>query len=260
MRQDHAEPSTASLQTPVADVHARSAAPVAHTAAVREMFDRISPTYDLLNRGLSLGLDVAWRRRAVRELLRALPAGDVLDLCAGTLDLSAEICRTDVTRHVHAVDLSPEMLARGAGKVNPARVSTQVGDATSLAIESRSLAGAISGFGVRNTTQPAAVASEMLRVLVPGGRFVTLEFFRPTRTVTRAFHATYASVLLPSVGRMVSGDRGAYDYLARSMAGFLTRTEYESTLERAGFTAVRGYDLLFGIASIVSAEKPVVQS
>src|SRR5581483_2719907 len=117
-------------------------------------------------------------------------------------------------------------------------------------------AAVICGFGMRNLGDPARGAREVRRVLAPGGVFVTLELFRPTRLVTRGFHAAYARIVLPSVGGLVSGDPGAYRYLARSMAGFLTRGDYEATLRHADFARTSAFDLTLGVASVVRGEAP----
>lgn len=241
--------------TPVADVRARSAVAGEHARAVRAMFDRISLTYDALNRALSLGIDARWRRAAVRALLENLPPGELLDLCAGTLDLSAEVCRQDETRKVHAVDFSASMLARGARKVDPARVRTHVADVCALPFAAGTFAGALVGFGVRNLADPARALEAWRRVLVPSGRLVTLEFFRPTRVLSIALHRAYNSTLVPLVGGALSGERGAYAYLARSMEGFLSRVEYEALLAAHGFRVLEGRDLFpGGVASLVVAE------
>lgn len=224
-----------------------------HGGAVRAMFDRISPTYDLLNRVLSAGIDGVWRRRALAEL-GSLPEGPILDLCAGTLDLTALAVARFPGRAVTAADFAPEMLERGRSKAPGATLV--VADAQALPFENASFAAALCGFGMRNLTSPAAGVREARRVLRPGGVFVTLEFFRPVSAAARAFHKAYASYVLPAVGGIVSGDRAAYAYLARSMEGFLTRREYEGLLRDAGFGAVRGFDLFPGIASIVRAEVP----
>jgi ubiquinone/menaquinone biosynthesis methyltransferase len=241
--------------TPRPDLASREGAAEEHASGVRAMFDRIAPTYDALNRTLSFGIDTRWRARAVETLFESLPDGPILDLCAGTLDLSLAIARRAPDREVVAVDLSPEMLARGEAKVRGLRVERRVGDATALDLEDGRFAAVIAGFGIRNVTRPELAAREAMRVLKPGGRFVTLEFFRPERAVTRVFHATYATALLPTVGGLVSRDRAAYRYLAESMKGFLSREAYEAILASERFVNVRGRDLLLGIASVVSGDR-----
>lgn len=219
-----------------------------HGEAVRAMFDRIAPTYDALNRVMSLGVDVRWRKRAVHELEKA-PPGPILDLCAGTLDLSKLVCERMPERELTAGDFSAEMLELGRAKAPRAR--RVVCDAMDLPFPDASFAGIIAGFGIRNVSNTQLAAREARRVLSNGGLFVTLEFFRPESLRAKAFHGVYARAVLPTVGAAISGERSAYAYLAESMKGFLTRPAYEEVLRDAGFQHVRGYDLLLGIASIV---------
>jgi ubiquinone/menaquinone biosynthesis methyltransferase len=238
---------------PIADVRARRGDGGAHGNAARRMFDRIAPTYDTINRVLSAGIDARWRARTVAPLVGG-PPGPVLDLCAGTMDLTALVARARPEARIVAVDFSSAMLDRGRSKAPGAEIV--VGDVAALPFGDGEFAAVVCGFGMRNLADPRAGAREVLRVLRPGGVFVTLELFQPSRLATRAFHKAYARVVLPTLGGLLSGDRGAYEYLARSMAGFLTRREYESALTEVGFTAVHGFDLTLGVASIVRAEVP----
>jgi ubiquinone/menaquinone biosynthesis methyltransferase len=236
---------------PIADVHARRGEEGAHGSAARQMFDRIAPTYDTVNHVMSAGIDRGWRARTVAQLAGGLP-GPVLDLCAGTMDLTALVAEARPHDRIVAVDFSAAMLERGRSKVP--RAETVVGDAAALPFADGEFAAVVCGFGMRNLSDPSVGAREVLRVLRPGGAFVTLELFRPSRLVTRAFHQAYARLVMPALGGWLSGDRGAYEYLARSMAGFLRRREYEGVLANVGFSRVHGFDLTLGVASIVRAE------
>lgn len=242
---------------PIPAVAERHGHEAAHGDAVRAMFDRIAPTYDLLNRVLSAGLDTRWRTRAIAEMMPA-PEGELLDLCAGTLDLAAEIERTYPSRRVVAVDFAADMLARGKGKTR--RTEVIVGDAMALPFESGRFSAVICGFGLRNLSDTRKGIAEAMRVLAPGGRLVILEFFRPDRgpraAVTRAFHGGFAKVVLPLAGKVVANDGDAYGYLARSMASFLTRAELEGIFRDAGMRSIHGEDLTLGVASIVAGTKP----
>lgn len=234
----------------IPELAARAPAGAGHARAVRGMFDRISPTYDLLNRLLSFGIDRRWRDRALDVLGAALPEGPVLDSCAGTLDLSAGIARRWPDRLLVPGDFARDMLLAGRSKLDR-RARPVVCDAMRLPFRDARFAGVTCGFGMRNLADPRLGVQEAHRVLAPGGVFVVLEFFRPTSLPTRLFHALYARVVLPFVGRLVSGDGQAYGYLSRSMRGFLSRSEFEQSLREAGFRSVRGVDLTFGVASLV---------
>jgi ubiquinone/menaquinone biosynthesis methyltransferase len=238
---------------PIAELRARAGREARHGSAARGMFDRIAPTYDLLNRVLSAGIDGRWRARAMAELEHAR-SGPVLDLCAGTMDLAAMIARARPLERIVAVDFSAAMLDKGRQKAPHAEVV--VADATSLPFDDGVFAAAMCGFGMRNLADPRKGAREVRRVLAPGGVFITLELFRPAHLAARAFHRAYAKVVLPALGGLVSGDRDAYRYLARSMAGFFTREEYEGMLRELGFVGVTGFDLTLGVASVVSACTP----
>lgn len=238
------------------EVLTRVEAGAGHGSAVRAMFDRISPTYDLLNRVLSWGVDRRWRRHALDVLAERLPAGGpLLDVCAGTLDLTVAMQARFGGRAVVALDFARDMLLSGRAKLERP-VALAVSDAMQLPLASGRFAGAVCGFGMRNLTDPARGVREAERVLAPGGVLVVLEFFKPVRFSTRLFHAVYGNLLLPLVGRLVSGDAEAYRYLSRSMQGFLTRQQFEASLREAGFREVQGRDLFFGVASLVWGVKP----
>lgn len=220
----------------------------AHGPAVSAMFDRIAPFYDRGNRLLSAGTDRRWRRRALRSLP---PRGPFLDLCAGTLDFSALLLASRPGERVVAADFSPEMLAAGAAKAPGAE--RVLADALALPFSEGEFQAVVCGFGMRNLRDPRQGIAEVRRVLRPGGVFATLEFFRPSRPLTRLFHWIYNRRVLPWAGGLISGDGAAYAYLAASMEGFLSRAEYVAALYQAGFSQVSAEDLSFGVASLVVA-------
>ncbi|WP_373046396.1 ubiquinone/menaquinone biosynthesis methyltransferase [Vulgatibacter sp.] len=216
-------------------------------SSVRSMFDRIAPTYDTLNHLLSAGVDNFWRTIVARELPD--PSARVLDLCAGTLDLGVAVQKEHPGAQVICADFAVEMLRRGQHKLPTAGLTGA--DAMNLPFKDESFDAAVCGFGVRNVSDLAGCFREVRRCLKPGGVFVVLEFFRPERAVTKFFHNVYNRQVLPTVGAAISGDKGAYQYLADSMERFFSLAEAQELLRENGYTDVRGYDLFFGVASVL---------
>ena len=221
---------------------------------VRAMFDRIAGRYDAANRVMSAGLDVLWRRRAMRILLDGLGQSPwVLDLGAGTLDGAVEILRRRPNAHVVAADFTRAMLVAGRRKPGASAVALHAADGHRLPYRGGAFVAAFSGFCVRNLHDVALALAELRRVLRPGGRLVVLEFFRPARP-RRLWDGLYTGRLLPLLGWAISGDRAAYRYLPESIRGFDTLAEFENRVRAAGFAEVRGQELFpGGVASLVEA-------
>ncbi len=217
--------------------------------AVRAMFDRIAPTYDLLNRVMTLRVDRRWRRRLVRDL--ALRSGErLLDLCAGTMDVAAEARRRQPGARVVGADFSLPMLALGARKTG---LPAAQADALRLPFPDRSFDAVTVAFGVRNLESLDRGLAELGRVLRPGGRLGVLEFFRSESQASRFVHGAYNRLALPVLGRVLSPDPEAYRYLVASMERFASRPEFEDLCRRTGFDPVRGETLFPGVCGLVVA-------
>ena len=219
---------------------------------VQQMFSDIAPRYDLLNHVLSMNIDKAWRRKALRALQwTQRPAGSYLDLCAGTLDVGAALVKQPgFTGFVAGADFAVPMLRHGHGKA-PRNVLAPVGaDALALPFAGASLDGAIVAFGIRNVADLDAGLREVHRVLTPGARFVILEFSTPPLALVRWFYHLYFHHVLPLVGRLVSGHGTAYTYLPMSVSQFPTEETLAAHMRRAGFSTVTWERLTFGIAAI----------
>jgi demethylmenaquinone methyltransferase / 2-methoxy-6-polyprenyl-1,4-benzoquinol methylase len=214
-------------------------------AYVRGIFTAIAPRYDLLNHMLSLNVDKRWRRLAVDRLgWEHSPGATYLDLCAGTMDLAAELAnRPEFRGRVIAADFVQAMLVRGKGKA--ARSVPCNADALSLPFGNASFAGATVGFGVRNLMDLDAGLREAARVLLPGARLVILEFTTPRSQPMRGMYFAYFRHLLPLIGRFVSKHRDAYSWLPESVLAFPEPEELARRMRQAGFESVT-YDLLFG--------------
>ncbi len=245
---DRAAPAGSELR----DTAAAAAAGHGKRAYVQRMFSDIAPRYDLLNHVLSLNIDRAWRRKALRALAwDRVPAGYYLDLCAGTLDVGAMLVRqTGFTGRVIGADFAVPMLRYGAGKAPADRLTPVGADALALPLANGSVDGAIVAFGIRNVADLDAGLREVRRVLKPGARFVILEFSTPPSRLVRLGYHAYFHHVLPAVGRLVSGHGSAYTYLPMSVAHFPTEQALADRLIAAGFRDVTWQRVSFGIAAI----------
>lgn len=219
---------------------------------IERMFDSIAPRYDVLNRVLSGGVDQQWRRVVMKEVLEARP-DRLLDVATGTADLALMAARKGVPK-VIGVDIANQMLEVGRVKVTKADLDDRVellnGDAEKLPFSDQQFDVATVAFGVRNFEDLAAGLQQIHRVLRPGGKLVVLEFSRPKAFPIKQLYAFYNRYVLPFVGRLVSGDSGAYTYLPESIAVFPEGDAFLNWMKEAGFEGRRARRLTFGIASV----------
>jgi demethylmenaquinone methyltransferase/2-methoxy-6-polyprenyl-1,4-benzoquinol methylase len=226
-------------------------------AYVRRIFSEIAPRYDLLNHVLSLNIDRGWRRAALADLAwRNRPDGTYLDVCAGTLDVGAMLARAPGFRgKVIGADFAEPMLRRGVGKAEPAKLSPVSADALCLPVRDASMSGAIVAFGVRNLADLDAGLREVHRVLLPGARFVILEFSTPPSALVRGAYRLYSHHVLPAIGRVMSGHPTAYQYLPESVDTFPSAPDLADRLRSAGFVNVRWRHLTLGVVAIHVGER-----
>ena len=222
---------------------------------VEAMFDEIAPRYDLLNRLLSFGIDIWWRKRAVALLKDGLagPPDILLDMATGTADLAVEALSLG-PRQVIGVDISEGMLALGRDKLAARRLDHQValvqGDAADLPFDDDLFDGALVAFGVRNFEDLGAGLAEMRRVLAPGAPLVVLETSQPTAFPFKQGYDVYSQHVMPRIGRAVSGNAEAYEYLPESARQFPHGEAFLSEMRAAGYADVLARPLTFGVVSL----------
>lgn len=205
---------------------------------VQKIFSAIAPNYDQLNHLLSFQIDRLWRKEAIK-LLQGKER--VVDLCAGTLDLSISLAKHSPKTHIDAIDFSQEMLDCGISKLESDlknRIQTHCADIKQLPLNNNTYDGAMVAYGMRNVDDNPRALTEILRVLKPGSKLVILEFFKPDRVTARLFHMTYGRFIVPLLGGMISRNLQAYRYLRDSIHSFYTADEYKSLLTRCGFQKV----------------------
>ncbi len=230
---------------------------------IRSMFDRISPTYDLLNRTLTLGIDKRWRKAAIRAL-GDLDGAHCLDICCGTGDMTFELARLSAYRFatIQALDFSADMLRFADAKLAKARrkapelaekVTCLQGDAEQLPFADDSFDTAMVAFGIRNVRNIPQALAEAARVLKPGGKFAILEFSMPTSKIIGALYRFYFRQILPRIGAALSGDAEAYHYLNKSAEAFPSGEEFAAVIRDAGFSEVEARPLSFQLVTVYLA-------
>ena len=223
------------------------------------MFDAIAGRYDLLNHILSGGIDRGWRTRAIRSL-ELTGRERILDLCTGTGDLAIAAARAQPSAaRVVGVDFSGAMLRVGDHKLRGARLDNRIamvqGDATRIPLGDASVDAVTIGFGIRNVERMDEACAELHRVLKPGGRLAILEFAVPTTPVISTLYGWYLNRVLPLVGRALSRNNAAYDYLPASIGTFATPDEFVKILRQAGFSAISPIRLTFGSVILYTARR-----
>jgi len=223
---------------------------------VAQMFDNISPKYDLLNRVLSVGIDIYWRKVAVKQL-KSLQPKHILDVATGTADFAIEALSLKPEKII-GVDISEGMLAMGRQKLQKANIHNielQKGDSEGLAFEDGTFDAVIVAFGVRNFENLEKGLADMHRVLRKGGKLVVLEFSQPQIFPFKQFYNFYFKNILPLVGNTVSKDSAAYTYLPESVQAFPFGKDFVNILSRVGFQQSICKPLTFGISSIYVGTK-----
>lgn len=224
---------------------------------VAEMFNNISHCYDFLNHFLSLGIDILWRKKAIR-MLKADQPKQILDIATGTGDFAIEALALKPDRVV-GVDISPGMLEQGKKKMKKRGldhlIDMQMGDSEKLLFENNTFDAVIVSFGVRNFENLEKGLSDMYRVLKPGGKTVVVEFSRPRNFPMKQLYNFYFKSILPVVGKLISKDQSAYTYLPESVAVFPDGDDFLAVLHKAGFKNTVCKPLTFGISSIYTGQK-----
>jgi len=231
--------------------------PEERTRSVKRMFGAIAPRYDLINRILSFGVDVGWRRAMVRNL----PQGKlrVLDLACGTADVAIEILRARPDALIFGADLSLPMLRAGRPKLIARKMEDAIylaaASAEDLPYADETFDAVTIAFGIRNVSRREKALAQMARVVKPGGKVLVLDFSLPPNPLVRRLYGFYFHRVLPLLGGLISGSLEAYRYLPKSVEGFPARKEFAEMMVRAGFGEVAWVDYTLGVATLYGGVK-----
>ena len=224
---------------------------------VTRMFDNISGNYDFMNRLMTFGVDVKWRKKVVKMIAETKPR-KILDIATGTGDFAIMLAEIKPEKIV-GLDISQGMLEVGKKKVTEKGLGNLIemvlGDSENLPFEDNSFDAVTVGFGVRNFEDLDKGLSEINRILRPGGIFVVLETSQPEKFPFKQGYKFYSKYIIPFLGRLFSKDKNAYEYLPESAEAFPYGQAFNNILKKNQFTSVQNYPLMFGAASIYKAFK-----
>jgi demethylmenaquinone methyltransferase / 2-methoxy-6-polyprenyl-1,4-benzoquinol methylase len=225
---------------------------------VAAMFDDIAFKYDFLNRFLSAGIDIGWRKKAIRQLVDLQPK-KILDVATGTADVA--IMTTGILKadKIIGIDISDGMLEIGRQKVTKAGLANTIellnGDSETIKFDDNSFDAVTVAFGVRNFQQLEKGLGEIRRVLKPGGKLVVLEFSKPKMPGVKSLYNLYMKVICPNLGKLFSKNRNAYKYLDESIQHFPEGKNFTSILDNLGYINTYCKPLSLGICSIYCGTK-----
>lgn len=224
---------------------------------VATMFNNIAKKYDFLNHFLSLGIDILWRKKAIK-MLKASQPKHILDMATGTGDFALEALSLNPNKII-GIDISEGMLAIGKEKIKKKGVQDiielKLGDSENLEFQENTFDAYTVSFGVRNFENLEKGLSELLRVLKPNGTAIILEFSKPTTFPIKQVYHFYFNKILPGIGKIVSKDNAAYTYLPESVDAFPEGDNFVKILKKLNYKNIHNTSLMFGIASIYKATK-----
>jgi demethylmenaquinone methyltransferase/2-methoxy-6-polyprenyl-1,4-benzoquinol methylase len=224
---------------------------------VEQMFDNISDNYDGLNRIISFGIDLKWRRKVI-EMVKKTNPKYILDVATGTGDLAIALADSDAKKII-GLDISAGMLQVGKDKIQKKELNKRIemiqADSENLPYPDHTFDAITVAFGVRNFENLEKGLSEIYRVLSPGGIFVVLETSVPTKFPFKQGYKVYSNYILPNIGKLFSKDKSAYQYLSESASVFPFGEKFNNILRKIGFTDVENLPQTFGVSTIYSATK-----
>ncbi|MEP7266869.1 MAG: bifunctional demethylmenaquinone methyltransferase/2-methoxy-6-polyprenyl-1,4-benzoquinol methylase UbiE [Saprospiraceae bacterium] len=223
-------------------------------AQVKKMFDGIAPTYDFLNRFLSLGIDISWRKKSLL-LLKDYRIENLIDIATGTGDFAILSKKILSPSKIIGLDLSPQMLEIARSKKSVDGIEFIEGDSEALPFIANVFDGATVAFGVRNFENLSQGLKEIFRVLKPGSPLMVLEFSRIDKFPMKQLFYMYSRYMIPLIGKLFSMDFKAYHYLHESMHAFPSGMEFANQLKAAGFKFVKLKSFSLGICTAYLAEK-----